>query len=166
MQLYFTGERQETRNVGGHDAMMMERSRCWIWTGKENMVRDSIKELVTGIGNDWDSNLGDRNWDYQMKIWESIIERVVGLVPGLVYILKSTLLLTRPSPSNNRPLSGIFLKLEIFLMAFALPGTSSYASLLRWDLVLRPTPTTLQSLECTSQAGKLCWVGPCFPQGP
>ena len=35
MQLYFTTEHQITVKVGRHDAMMMERSGCWIgdWKG-------------------------------------------------------------------------------------------------------------------------------------
>ena len=47
-------------------------------------MRDSRTELMTGIGNDWGSNFGDRDWDYQMEICESMIERVVGLTPGKV----------------------------------------------------------------------------------
>ena len=53
-------------------------------SGKEDMARDSRKKLVTGIGNNWDRILGDRDLDYQMEILESIIERVVGLVSGKV----------------------------------------------------------------------------------
>ena len=60
------------------------------------------------MGIDWDSNLGDMDheaikcdvwlfwlkrermdWDYQMVIWERMIEKVVGLEPGevLVYMI-------------------------------------------------------------------------------
>ena len=35
-------------------------------TGKEDIVRDSRKELVTGMGNGWDSDFVDSDWDYQM----------------------------------------------------------------------------------------------------
>ena len=38
---------------------------------------------------------------------------------------------------------GIFSKLDIFLTAFALTGPSAYSGLLRGELALRPTPTTL-----------------------
>ena len=39
---------------------------------------------MTGIRNDWVSNLGDMDCDYQMEICESIIERVVGKVLDII----------------------------------------------------------------------------------
>ena len=50
----------------------------------EDMMRDNRKELVIGKWNDWNSNLGDRDWDYQMEICESMLEMVVRLAPGKV----------------------------------------------------------------------------------
>ena len=43
MQLYFTTEHQGTEKVGRHDAMMMERSGCWIGErkgGQQKSVSD------------------------------------------------------------------------------------------------------------------------------
>lgn len=51
---------------------------------------------------------------------------------GLASILRSTLLLIRPSLSNSQPLFRI---LEMFLMASTQPGPSAYFGLLRGSLV-------------------------------
>ena len=58
---------------------MMERSGCWTGDWKGGHGKRPQKRV-----SDWNSNLGDRDWDYQMEILESIIERVEGLVPGKV----------------------------------------------------------------------------------
>ena len=76
---------------------------------------------------------------------------------------KSDSLLTRLSPSNSRPLFGIFWKLEIFLTAFALPGPSAYSGYL-WG-VWYPCLSQL-IVECTFRERTMCWVGPCFQKSP
>ena len=53
--IYFTRDHQGNAKVGGHDTMMMERSRCVIedWKGGHGKRPE--------LGNYWDSNLGDRD---------------------------------------------------------------------------------------------------------